>query len=158
MPLTIEIPDEIAAELGPDVFERTRQARGLIALELYREGKISLRTMGRFAGVGGFMNIAQSARKVVFCCTFRAGDLEVAMDGDRLVIVKEGRHPKFVERVQHVCFHGPSALARGQRVLYVTERAVFELTVQGLKLVEHSPGIDLQTQVLDQMQFTPLLP
>ncbi len=52
MPLTIEIPDEIAAELGPDVFERTRQARGLIALELYREGKISLRTMGRFAGVG----------------------------------------------------------------------------------------------------------
>lgn len=129
------------------------------AVEIDAEGSVNVTSFaGRFAGVGGFMNIAQSAGTVVFCCTFRAGDLEVAMDGPQLSIIKEGRHPKFVPHLQHVCFHGPSAFARGQRVLYVTERAVFELTARGLKLIEVSPGIDLQTQVLDQMQFFPLLP
>jgi propionate CoA-transferase len=78
------------------------------------------------------------------------------MEDGKLVIVKEGKHPKFVRNLQHVCFHGPTAVARGQQVLYVTERAVFELTEQGLKLVELMPGIDRQTQVLDKMEFQPL--
>ena len=112
---------------------------------------------GRFAGVGGFVNIAQCAKRLVFCLTLRAGELEVAVKNGRLVIVKEGRHPKFVRAIQHVCFHGPTALARGQEVLYVTERAVFELTPAGLQLTEIAPGIDLQTQVLAQMQFAPAI-
>ncbi|MEO6787034.1 MAG: hypothetical protein ABI318_12950, partial [Chthoniobacteraceae bacterium] len=66
-------------------------------------------------------------------------------------------HPKFVRAIQHVCFHGPTALARGQEVLYVTERAVFKLTPGGLHLTEVAPGIDLKTQVLAQMQFTPVI-
>jgi propionate CoA-transferase len=77
---------------------------------------------------------------VVFCCTFRAKE-----------------NAKFVRRIQHVCFHGPSALARGQQVLYVTERAVFELTAKGLWLVEVMPGFDLQRDVLAQMEFPPAL-
>jgi propionate CoA-transferase len=127
------------------------------AVEVDAEGSVNVTSFaGRFAGVGGFVNIAQSARRIIFCLTLRAGGLEVAMDDGRLVIVKEGRHPKFVRSLQHVCFHGPTAVARGQQVLYVTERAVFELTAQGLKLIELMPGIDRQTQVLDQMEFRPL--
>ncbi|MDZ4286365.1 MAG: malonate decarboxylase subunit alpha [Prosthecobacter sp.] len=126
------------------------------AVEVDAEGSVNVASFaGRFAGVGGFVNIAQCARRLVFCLTLRAGEIEVAMDGDRLVIVKEGRHPKFVSRIQHVCFHGPTAVQRGQQVIYVTERAVFELTAQGLKLTEVAKGIDLQKQVLDQMEFTP---
>jgi propionate CoA-transferase len=126
------------------------------AVEVDAEGSVNVASFAdRFAGVGGFVNIAQSARRLVFCLTLRAGGLEVAMEGERLVIVKEGRHAKFVRRIQHVCFHGPTALARGQQVLYVTERAVFELTHQGLKLIETMPGVDLEKQVLSQMEFRP---
>jgi propionate CoA-transferase len=83
--------------------------------------------------------------------------LDVAVEDGQLKIVKEGRHPKFVRSIQHVCFHGPTALRRGQEVFYVTERAVFALTPQGLQLIELAPGVDLQTQVLDQMEFTPVI-
>lgn len=127
------------------------------AVEVDAEGSVNVASFaGRFAGVGGFVNIAHSARRLIFCLTLRAGGLEVAIKDGRLVIAKEGRHPKFVSHLQHVCFHGPTALARGQQVLYVTERAVFELTSQGLKLIEVTPGVDRQSQVLDQMEFQPL--
>ncbi len=110
------------------------------AVEIDPEGSVNVASFaGRFAGVGGFVNIAQSARRLVFCCTFRA---------------KESA--KFVKQIQHVCFHGPSAMARGQQVIYVTERAVFELTAKGLKLIEVTPGLDFQRDVLDQMEFQPI--
>lgn len=126
------------------------------AVEVDAEGSVNVTSFaGRFAGVGGFMNIAQSARRLVFCCSFRAGEIGIAREGGQLRIVKEGRHPKFVERLQQVCFHGPSAIARGQQVLYVTERAVFELTASGLCLIELAPGIHLQREVLEQMEFAP---
>ncbi len=129
------------------------------AVEVDAEGSVNVTSFaGRFAGVGGFVNIAQSAKRLVFCLTLRAGDLQIAMHEGKLSILKEGRHPKFVRKLQHICFHGPTALAQGQQVLYVTERAVFELTKDGLTLKEVSPGIDLQTQVLDQMEFIPRLP
>ena len=89
--------------------------------------------------------------------TFTAGGLEVAMQREELKIVHEGKYSKFVDRIQHVCFHGPSALARGQQILYVTERAVFELTSEGLRLIEIAQGIDLQTQILDLMAFRPTM-
>ena len=126
------------------------------ALEIDAEGSVNVSTCaGRFAGVGGFVNISQSAKRVVFCCTFRAGDLEIAVDDGRLRIVREGGAIKFVRRVQQVCFHGPSAVARGQRVLYVTERAVFELTARGLTLIEVAPGIDVAKEILPGMEFRP---
>jgi propionate CoA-transferase len=129
------------------------------ALEVGADGSVNVSTLpGRFAGVGGFVNIAQSARRVVFCATFRAGDLAVASGPGGLTIVCEGAQAKFVRQVRHVCFHGPSALARGQQVLYVTERAVFELTATGLALREVAPGIDPASQILAQMEFAPAHP
>ncbi|HSH95255.1 MAG TPA: malonate decarboxylase subunit alpha [Roseimicrobium sp.] len=126
------------------------------AVEIDAEGSVNVSSFaGRFAGVGGFVNIAQSARRLVFCCTFTAGDLEIAVENGVLRIVKEGRHPKFVKRVKQVCFHGPSALANGQQVLYVTERAVFELTREGLVLREIAPGIDVAKDLLPLMEFSP---
>jgi len=111
------------------------------AVEVDAEGSVNVASFaGRFAGVGGFLNISQSARRLVFCCTFQAKG-----------------NAKFVKQIQHVCFHGPSALTRSQQVLYVTERAVFELTPQGLRLIEIAAGLDLQRDVLDLMQFKPLL-
>lgn len=127
------------------------------AVEVDAEGNVNVSSFaGRFAGVGGFMNIAQSARRVIFCCTFRAGDTEIAVENGALRILREGRHAKFVERVQQVCFHGPSALARGQRIQFVTERAVFELTPGGLELRELAPGIEAK-DILPLMDFVPVI-
>ncbi len=126
------------------------------AVEVDAEGSVNVSTFaGRFAGVGGFVNIAQAAKRMVFCCTFRAGDLQVAVENGALRIVREGPHVKFVKRVQQVCFHGPSALARGQQVLFVTERAVFELTRDGLVLREAAPGTDPARDILPLMEFAP---
>lgn len=128
------------------------------AIEIDMQGNVNVTTFGgRFAGVGGFVNISQNARRVIFCCPFRAGDLQIEFTDGKLRIVKEGPHCKFVKNASPICFHGPSALARGQEVLYVTERAVFQLTRDGLELIEVAPGIDVQTQVLDQMQFRPIV-
>lgn len=126
------------------------------AVEVDAEGSVNVTSFaGRFAGIGGFANIAQSAKRVVFCCTFRAGDLEVAVENGQLRIVREGQYAKFVKRVQQVCFHGPSAIASGQQVLYVTERAVFELTHGGLALREVASGMDVGKHVLSLMEFSP---
>ena len=120
------------------------------------EGSVNVSALGdRFAGVGGFVNISQNAKKVVFCCPFRASGLEVTIDNDELQIKREGRHCKFVKQIQQVAFHGPSALARGQEVLYVTERAVFRLGDNGLDLIETAPGIDMETSIFSQMEFRP---
>lgn len=126
------------------------------AVEIDAEGSVCVSHLGdRFAGVGGFVNISQSARTVVFCSTFTAGGLRVKTGDGRIAVGEEGRHRKFVERVSQVCFHGPTAVRQGQRVLYLTERAVFALKEDGLHLVEIAPGIDVQSQILDLMDFAP---
>ena len=109
---------------------------------------------GRVIGTGGFVNISQNAATVVFCGTFTAGGLVAVPDAGQLSIEQEGRHRKFVEKVEQITFSGNEALKRGQRVLYVTERAVFQLEERGLRLIELAPGVDLQTQVLDQLPFS----
>lgn len=128
------------------------------AVEVDAEGSVNVASLGdRFAGVGGFMNISHAARRLVFCCTFTAGGLEVEATEDCLEIKREGAHRKFVSRIQHVCFHGPSALDRGQEVLYVTERAVFQLTRRGLRLVECAMGMSVMGDIVEQMDFEPLM-
>ncbi len=129
------------------------------AVEIDAEGSVNVSQFaGRFAGVGGFVNITQSAKRVIFCCPFTVAGLAVSTDSDgNLQIDQEGKHRKFVDTIGQVCFHGPSALERGQEVLYITERAVFQLTPTGLQLIEIAPGIDLRTQVLDHMHFAPLI-
>lgn len=126
------------------------------AVEVDASGSVNVASIGnRFAGVGGFVNIAQNARRVVFCLSLTAGAISVSTEAGRLRILSEGRHPKFVPELRHVCFHGPSALQRGQQVLYVTERAVFELDAGGLRLIEVAPGIDLEREVFAKMGFRP---
>ena len=64
---------------------------------------------------------------------------------------------KFVRAVEHRTFSGGYAVARGQPVLYVTERCVFELTEDGLELIEVAPGIDIERDILAQMEFKPII-
>jgi propionate CoA-transferase len=127
------------------------------AAEVGEDGSVNVSLLGdRFAGAGGFINIAQSARRLVFCCPFRADGLAVGIDGGRLRITRDGAIPKFVRRVKQVCFHGPSASARGQQVLYVTERAVFTLGADGLRLSEVAPGIDPARDLWPGLDFGPV--
>ena len=112
---------------------------------------------GRIAGVGGFMNITQNAGKVVFTGTFTAGGLEVDFKDGALRILQEGRFDKFVSAVEHITFSGDFARQRRQTVLFISERAVFELSDEGLLLCEIAPGIDLQRHILDHMAFKPLI-
>jgi len=119
-------------------------------------GNVNVSRFGpRVAGCGGFINITQTAATVVFCGTFTAGGLEVAIEGGAVQILQEGRHRKFVEHVEHVTFSGEYAAEKGQRVMYVTERGVFELADGGLTLIEIAPGADLDGDVLAQMDFAP---
>jgi propionate CoA-transferase len=110
---------------------------------------------GRLNGCGGFIDISQNARAVVFAGTFTAGGLKVAIEDDKLKILQEGRARKFVLQVEQVTFSGQYAAERGQPVIYVTERCVFQLTDHGLELIEVAPGIDIERDILAHMGFKP---
>jgi Acyl CoA:acetate/3-ketoacid CoA transferase len=109
----------------------------------------------RLAGAGGFIDITQNAKKVCYCGAFTAKGLKTKCSDGKLVITQEGTKKKFVKEVEHITFSGKYAVRVRQPVLYITERAVFELQPEGVTLIEIAPGIDLQTQILDQMDFMP---
>jgi propionate CoA-transferase len=124
-----------------------------------RSGNLNVSKFGpKLAGAGGFINISQNAKKVVFVGTFGAGKLRIDCAEGKLRIIDEAHSRKFVEKVEHVTFSGAYAAARGQPVLYVTERCVFALGADGLELIEVAPGIDIERDILSLMDFKPVIP
>jgi propionate CoA-transferase len=119
-------------------------------------GSVNVSRFGeRVIGIGGFQNIAQNAKKVIFSGTFTAGGLDVEWVDGMTIIRNEGRFPKFVAQLEQVSYNGRYAAERCQEALYVTERAVFERDVEGLTLIEIAPGIDLEKDIFAHMDFRP---
>ena len=126
--------------------------------ECDEKGNINVSRFGpKIAGCGGFINITQNSPKVFFCGTFTAGGLKVKVVDGKVVIEQEGKQKKFIKQVGQVTFNGDIALQNKQQVMYITERCVFELKADGLHLTEIAPGIDLQKDILDQMEFKPVI-
>lgn len=117
------------------------------------KGNCNVSKFKRTVGPGGFINIASNTPKAVFCGTLTAGGLKTEVRDGKLIILNEGRSKKYVRNVQQITFSGEYAVKSAQKVLYITERAVFELDRDGVILTEIAPGIDLQTQVLDMIDF-----
>lgn len=109
----------------------------------------------RIAGCGGFINITQNTHKVVFCGTFTAKGLREEICDGKLVITHEGAVQKFIDKVGQITFSADYAHKHNQQVMFITERCVFVLTDKGLVLTEIAPGVDLQKDILDQMEFVP---
>jgi propionate CoA-transferase len=123
-----------------------------------RHGDLNVSRFGsKLAGAGGFINISQNAKKVVFVGTFETGGHKVSVVDRRLRIEAHGSATKFVSEVEHRTFSGAFAASRGQPVLYVTERCVFRLTPEGLELIEVAPGVDLERDILARMAFAPII-
>ena len=126
--------------------------------EIDRHGNVNVSKFGgRVTGPGGFINIAQNTKTVIFVGTFTAGGLKTSYEGGRWSLLQEGRAVKFKNKVEQVTFSGAYAARTGKRVLVVTERAVFRLTDSGLELIEIAPGADLERDILAHMEFTPAI-
>jgi propionate CoA-transferase len=115
------------------------------------------RFANRVAGCGGFINISQNSKKVVFVGTFSSGGLEAEVGDGVLTIKREGKHAKFVDELGQITFSGRLAAEQEREIYYVTERCVFRLSGQGLELIEVAPGIDLEAEILARMPFRPII-
>ncbi len=121
-------------------------------------GNVNVSRFGTgITGCGGFINISQTTPKIVYCGTFTAKGLKETVENGKLVILQEGKNKKFLNKIQQISYSGEFGAETGQEAYYVTERAVFKLVKGGIELIEIAPGIDLQKDVLDQMEFKPIM-
>ena len=109
------------------------------------------------SGCGGFINISQNSKEVVFLGTFTSGGLKTEISNGELQVVEKGRYPKFVDSVGQVTFSGALAGREGRKVTYVTERCVFALKQDGLELTEVAPGVDMEKDILSKLPFEPII-
>ncbi len=124
--------------------------------QMDRNGNVNVSKFGpKVAGAGGFINISQNTKKVIFMGAFASGKSEIEIVNEKIIIIKDGSGQKFVDQVEHVTFSGKYSQNVGQKILYVTERCVFQLGANGVELIEIAPGIDLQKDILDLMAFKP---
>lgn len=124
--------------------------------EVDEKGNVNVSKFGgRFVGCGGFINISQNAKKVVFVGTFTTKDLKISVEDGKIRILQEGKIKKFVKQVEHITFSGEYARKLNKEVLYVTERAVFRLGKDSIILEEIAPGIDIENDILNHMEFEP---
>ncbi len=122
------------------------------------KGSINVSKFGpKIPGCGGFINISQNAKRVVFCGTFTAGGLEVAIEDSKLSIITEGRNKKFINNIEQITFNGEYEALKNKELYLVTERAVFEIAKSGLTLIEIAPGVDLEKDILANMDFKPII-
>lgn len=133
------------------------------AAQISPQGDVNVSRMSaeKLIGPGGFIDISQSTRNISFLCTFTAKGLDIDCDGaeGKITIIKDGKIKKFVNQVHERTFSGREAVRRGQKVYFVTERAVFRRTASHdvIELIEIAPGVDLQKDILDQMEFEPVI-
>ena len=143
-----------------DWFDGTGLDFGAFGLsEAQEDGSVNVSKLnGVTLGVGGFTNITAGARKACFIGTFTTKGLKEHVEDGKLVIDQEGKLKKFVKKSEQIAYDAPLAVKNGKPGLYITERAVFEACEGGLKLIEIAPGIDLQKDILDHMEFMPIIP
>jgi len=128
------------------------------AAEVDAEGNVNVsRFGGRAAGQGGFIDISQTSRKVVFCTFFTTKGFKSSVENGELVIQEDGAIPKFVDKVGEITFNGKLSREKGQEVVICTERAVFRLEKDGVALIEIAPGVDLEKDILGKMGFKPII-
>ena len=126
--------------------------------EMDQRGNVNVSHInGNLIGPGGFLEIAQNARKVVFCGTFDAKGSKIDVTPDGLHIAQSGQIPKLVANVEKITFSADYARQSGQEVLYITERAVFQLTAEGVELIEVAPGVNIERDILPYMAFRPII-
>ena len=127
--------------------------------EVDASGNVNATKLGasKPTGAGGFIDITTNAKHVVFCSSFTGGGLNCSFEDGKLHINQEGHIIKFVNQLQQISYNGKNAVTKGQKMHYVTERAVFELRPEGLTLIEIAPGVDLQENILNRMEFAPAI-
>jgi acyl CoA:acetate/3-ketoacid CoA transferase len=126
--------------------------------EIDAKGNVNVSKFGgRSNGPGGFIDISQNAKAVVFMGNFTAGKSDIEVTENGLVIRSDGEGVKFVNKLQQITFSGEYAIKNGKTVKFITERAVFELSGEGLVLTEIAPDTDLQKDILGKMEFSPII-
>jgi propionate CoA-transferase len=163
----VQLPSVFGVSMNSDsVYDQASQFRfyegggldiGVLgALEVDAAGNVNVCKKGAYlSGVGGFNFIVYSAKKLVFCFPFMRGSGYRLEDG-RLVAYN-GKEPKVVKKVECITMNAEIEFNNHKTVLYVTERCVFRLGKNGLELIETAPGLDLQKDILDLLDFRPVI-
>ncbi len=128
------------------------------AMQIARNGDVNVSKAGKTViGVGGFTDLTQSAKALIYVFPFSSGGLKVDIKDRKLTILEEGKYPKFVNQLDQLSASAEFSLDINQKVLYITERCVFDLTAEGIRLIEIAPGIDLEKDILSKMEYCPLI-